>query len=72
MFEIFWSQKFSFHTISNEKFRRKISRFFDPKILVGRFQNAPTFFVINRFGRDVFKSCVDFHGGDDVIEIQAI
>ena len=37
-----------------------ISKFFGD-----RFQNALTFFIINRFGRDFFKSCVDFHGGHD-------
>ena len=35
------------------------------KIFGDRFQNALTFFIINRFGRDFFKSCVDFHGGHD-------
>ena len=42
------------------KFSMDISKF-----LVGRFQNALTFFIINRFGRDFFQSCVDFHGGGD-------
>ena len=50
----------------------EIFEIFDLKIFVGRFQNALTFFVINRFGRDFFQSCVDFHGGDDGIEIRAI
>ena len=32
-----------------------ISDFWISKMLVGRFQNALTFFVINRFGRDFLK-----------------
>ena len=43
----------------------KMFEIFDLKMLVGRFQNALTFFIINRFGRDFFQSCVDFHGGGD-------
>ena len=35
------------------------------KISGDRFQIALTFFVMNRFGRDFFKSCVDFQGGHD-------
>ena len=60
------SNKFRDQKISTE-FSMKISMknrdFSISKILVSRFQNALTFFMINRFGRDFFKSCVYFHGG---------
>ena len=47
-------------------------RFFSiAKIFGDRFQNALTFFIINRFGRDFFQSCVDFHGGHDGIGFRA-
>ena len=66
---------FNFHSIFTEHFSMKIFGFpifLISKFLVDRFQNVPTFFVIIRFRRDFFKSCVDFHGGDDGIEIRAI
>ena len=70
--KIFDLKIFHFHWIFNENFDDNFRNFSISKFLVGRFQNAPTFFVINRFGRDFFQSCVDFHGGDDGIEIRAI
>ena len=54
--------KIFFNWIFNENFSMKI---FDFIISVGRFQNALTFFVMNRFGRDFFQSCVDFFSGHD-------
>ena len=48
-----------------KNFGDNFRRFFDLNIFGDRFQNALTFFIINRFGRDFFKSCVDFHGGHD-------
>ena len=67
-FKIFvFSFKFQWKFLDGNFRKFSISRF-----LVGRFQNAPTFFVINRFGRDFFQSCVDFHGGHDGIEIREI
>ena len=70
-------EKFRFFLDFSTEFSMKIfdgnfRKFSISTFLVGRFQNAPTFFVINRFGRDFFQSCVDFHGGDDGIEIRAI
>ena len=50
--------------IFNENFDEHFRDFLDLEIAVGRFHNALTFFIINRFGRDFFQSCVDFHGGD--------
>ena len=47
-------------------------RLFDPNKLVGRFQNALTFFIINGFGRDFFQSCVYFHGGHDGTDFRSI
>ena len=71
--ENFRDRKFSiFNWIFNENFDDNFRNFSISKFLVGRFQNAPIFFVINRFGRDFFQSCVDFHGGDDGIEIREI
>ena len=66
------SKIFIFIQFSMKNFDEHFRRFFDLKIFGDRFQNALTFFIINRFGRDFFQSCVDFHGGDDGIEIRAI
>ena len=54
-----------FNWISYENLDGKFRFFTISKMLVGRFQNALTFFIINRFGRDFFQSCGDFHGGYD-------
>ena len=53
------------HNLKKRKYtqpfeKNSISNFFGD-----RFQNALTFFPINRFGWDFFQSCVDFHGGHD-------
>ena len=58
-------ENFHFQTFSNDNFDENFRDFSISKFLVGRFQNALTFFIINRFGRDFFQSCVDFHGGGD-------
>ena len=54
------------------KFLMEIFEISISKVLVGRFQNDTTLLVINCFDRDFFQSCVDFQGGEDGIEIQAI
>ena len=55
---------FFFNWIFNENFSMKIFEIFYLNFFGDQFQNALTFFIINRFGRDFFQSCVDFHGGD--------
>ena len=56
--------------IFNEIFDENFQDFSISKILVGRFQIALTFFIINRFGRDFFQSCVDFPCGHDGTEFR--
>ena len=54
---------FIFHTFSYTQKNDFFEIFSISKLLVSRFQNALTFFIINRFGRDFFQSYVDFHAG---------
>ena len=50
----------------------KKSRIFNLEFFGDCFQNALTFFIINRFGRDFFQSCAEFHGGDDGLGVRTI
>ena len=50
----------------------KILKIFDLKNFGRPISKYSIFFVINRFGRFFIQNCVDFHGGDDGIEIHAI
>ena len=69
-FRSFSDQKFS--TGFSMKISMTIFDFFSiSKILVDRFQNAPTMVLINRFGQNFMQNYVEFNGGGNWIKIQA-